>query len=63
MSKSVLIATIKPFAKDAKEAAVKIMEQAGLIVNVLEKYEDNKQLLDTFLRQFYIKTAVVMLTA
>ena len=45
MSKKVLIATQKPFAEAARNSMVKMFEEAGLEPAVLEKYEDNAELL------------------
>jgi len=45
VSKTVLIATKKPFSSVAKEETTKILEEAGYAVRVLEKYGDEKELL------------------
>ena len=42
--KKVLIATVKPFSKDAVNAIVKILKDAGHEVVLLEKYADAAQL-------------------
>lgn len=42
----VLIATEKPFAKTAVDGMKEVLTQAGLTVEMLEKYTDKKQLLD-----------------
>ena len=42
----VLVATEKPFAKVAVDGIKRIIEEAGLEFALLEKYTDNKQLLD-----------------
>jgi len=41
----ILLATEKPFAKDAKEGIKKIIEDAGYIFEVIEKYTDKSVLL------------------
>ena len=46
MTKTVLIATQKPFAADAKNQTAAILEEAGYEVRVLESYEDEAALLD-----------------
>ena len=45
MSKTILIATQKPFSTDAKEQATAILEEVGYQVRVLESYEDEADLL------------------
>lgn len=45
MSKTILIATQKPFSADAKAQATAILEEAGYQVRVLESYEDEADLL------------------
>jgi len=45
LEKTVLIATEKPFAQDARDAAVKLMEDAGLNVRLLEGYKNREELL------------------
>ncbi len=44
MSKKVLIATEKPFAPAARDAAAKILSEAGYQAKVLEKYPDRETL-------------------
>lgn len=46
MSKKVLVATEKPFAKDAVDNIKKIAGEAGYELMLLESYTDNQQLLD-----------------
>ncbi len=46
MSKTILIATKKPFSRSAKAQASQILEDAGYRVEVLEGYADEPQLLD-----------------
>jgi D-3-phosphoglycerate dehydrogenase len=43
--KKVLIATVKPFAPEAVEEIKKVLDKAGYEMVLLEKYEDNSQLL------------------
>src|SRR3989338_9390538 len=43
---TVLIATEKPFAQDARDAAVQIMQESGLEVKLLENYTTKQQLID-----------------
>ena len=45
LEKRVLIAAEKPFAQDARDAAVKLMEDAGLNVRLLEGYKNREELL------------------
>lgn len=45
MSKTVLIATQKPFSPDAKRQAKAILEEAGYSVRVLESYKEESELL------------------
>lgn len=45
MSKTVLIATQKPFSPDAKRQAAAILEEAGYNVRVLESYGEESELL------------------
>ncbi len=45
MSKTILIATKKPFSPDAKEQASAILKDAGYAVKVLESYGDESDLL------------------
>ncbi len=46
MSKKVLVATVKPFSKDAVVAIEKECKNAGYELVLLEKYEDNAQFLE-----------------
>jgi len=46
MPKKVLIATVKPFAPPARNAAVSILEDGGYEVSIVESYEDKQQLLE-----------------
>jgi D-3-phosphoglycerate dehydrogenase / 2-oxoglutarate reductase len=46
MSKKVLVATEKPFAKDAVDSIKKITAEAGYELILLEKYTDNAQFLE-----------------
>lgn len=46
IAKKVLIATNDPFAESARDEAVKLLADAGCIVEVLEKYGDKKALLE-----------------
>ncbi len=45
MSKTVLIATVKPFSADAKAQVVSTLEKAGYSARVLEKYGDQAELI------------------
>lgn len=45
MSKTILIATQKPFSPDAKEQCSAILQEAGYSVRVLESYSDESELL------------------
>ncbi len=45
MSKTVLIATVKPFSADAKAQVVSALEGAGYTARVLEKYGDQAELI------------------
>lgn len=44
--KKVLIATVKPFAPEAVAEIKKVLDEAGYEMALLEKYEDNSQLLE-----------------
>jgi D-3-phosphoglycerate dehydrogenase len=46
LEKTVLIATQKPFSEEARDAAVKIMEDEGLNVRLLEGYTSQQELID-----------------
>jgi D-3-phosphoglycerate dehydrogenase len=46
MSKKVLVATVKPFAKAAVDSIEKIAGEAGYELVLLESYTDNRQFLD-----------------
>jgi len=46
MSKIVLVATIKPFAPEAVEGIRKMAQQAGYEFRLLEKYQDQSQLIE-----------------
>ena len=46
MSKTILIATKKPFSANAKAKATAILEEAGYQVRLLERYQDESELLD-----------------
>jgi D-3-phosphoglycerate dehydrogenase len=46
VSKTVLIATEKPFSSDARDEVIKALESAGYQARVLEKYEAKTALLD-----------------
>ncbi len=46
MKKIVLVATVKPFASEAVEGIKKIAEQAGYEFRLLEKYSDQKELIE-----------------
>ena len=45
MSKTVLIATVKPFSSAARDQVVALLEKAGYTARVLEKYADKSELL------------------
>ncbi len=44
--KKVLVATVKPFAPEAVTEIEKVLDEAGYEMNLLEKYENNDQLLE-----------------
>ena len=44
--KKVLVATVKPFAPEAVAEILKVLDKAGYELNLLEKYEDDNQLLE-----------------
>ncbi len=44
--KKVLVATVKPFAPEAVAEIQKVLDKAGYELNLLEKYEDDNQLLE-----------------
>ena len=44
--KKVLVATVKPFAPEAVAEIEKVLDEAGYEMNLLEKYENNDQLLE-----------------
>ena len=44
--KKVLVATVKPFAPEAVAEIKKVLDKAGYEMGLLEKYEDNNQLLE-----------------
>ena len=50
MSKNALIATVKPFSPAARDEVVSVFKAAGYNVEVLEKYEDKKALVEAAAR-------------